>query len=110
MTAHLATLLGAARAVAWSRWGAIVRLSTLDGLHWQLVIVDADDTTTLVEGAPSAASGEPADAVELWLAIVHDEAAEASPELAAPRTLADLFPALPSVVTVDAPAAGKAVA
>lgn len=110
----LPTLLGAARALAWSRWGAIVCLTTLDGIHWQVAAVDADDPAVRLDDAPTGCDTSAEGAVQMWLDAVHDAAradGDAGELVEPPRTLADLYPELPGVIVVPAPAAaGREVA
>lgn len=91
MGSHLVALVAQARAVAWTRWEAIARITSIDGLHWQVTAIDGE-TAQPIEGAPMACAPCPEDAVALWLSVV-----EAPAELTTPRTLADAFPTVREV-------------
>lgn len=90
--ADLVALVERARRIAWTRWEAVLRVSSIDGVHWQASAIDAE-TAQPIEGAPLACDVSPEGAVDLWLAVV-----EAPAELTAPRTLAGAIP----TVRIDA--------
>ena len=111
----LPRLLATLRALYWSRYGAIAKLTTLDALHWQCFAVEADRPTRRVKRAPPGTATTPEGAVQMAIDGLHDmdlRAAQGESDLVVmdlPRTLAE---GVPTSVTVQAPVpvAGDAVA
>lgn len=88
----LAQLLATLRVLLWSREGALPRVSSLDGVHWQCVAVDPDtgEVRDDVSSAVSERSAE--DAAALLLQRLHEEGLRADATVPDVRTLRDPFP------------------
>lgn len=100
----LATLLESAHALAWRVYGAPrVRLSTLDGAHWQVVAIDDESAARL--DLPTFVSTSPDGAVAGWCELVEQLSTPALEHGPAPASLAamecDEDAPIPFVLAVD---------
>jgi len=95
----LPTLVQAARALAWTHYGAVVRLATLDGETWTCTAIDPE-TYAHDESAPTGTDTAPEGAVMAFVEGLHDLDARCA-ELAA--DLATLAAEYPGGLVLDAP-------
>lgn len=95
----LPTLVQAARALAWTHYGAVVRLATLDGETWTCTAIDPE-TGAHDESAPTGTAETPEGAVLTFVDGLHDVDTRCA-ELAA--DLATLAAEYPDGVVLDAP-------
>lgn len=66
----LAEALATATELTLARWGGIVRLATLDGVHYTATVIDPDDYAPIDE-APVGAARSDVGAVEMLLDVVY---------------------------------------
>ena len=95
----LPTLVQAARALAWTHYGAVVRLATLDGVTWTCTAIDPE-TYAHDESAPTGTAETPEGAVMLFVDGLHDVDTRCATLAADLATLAAEYP---GGLVLDAP-------